>query len=156
MKKYKQLALAILLLACIGCGGTDAPVEMATRGYNHDLMKEAVEKAKAQLGDFIEALESGSGKDFAIKESVSDGNNREYIWLTDVEYSDGKFEGVVTNASAIVEGIKIGDRRTVPKSKVADWKYENDGKKFGNFTLKILIHSVPENDRAPYNEEPGG
>ena len=49
-----------------------------------------------------------------------------------------------------------GDQRTVSRSKVVDWKYENEGEKFGNFTLGILIESVPENDRAEYEAELGG
>lgn len=161
MKNFRQLILLITVLSpaiagFIGCGGTVASENMATRGDDHKLMDEAIETAKAKLDDFIAAIESGSGEKHAIKESITSGKKREYIWLTNVKYADGQFTGTVVNAPTMVKGIAMGDQRTVSRSKVVDWKYENEGEKFGNFTLGILIESVPENDRAEYEAELGG
>lgn len=149
----KYHAMIFIVLLCVGCSGENAPGPMATRGYNHKLMKEAIEAAKAQLDDFISAVESGDGENFAIKESITTGHTREFIWLTDVKFEDGKFKGTVANTPTMLNGIQLGEQRTVEKAKVADWKYENAGKTHGDFTLKILINSVPENDRADYQTE---
>ena len=74
--------------------------------------------------------------------------------MNKVEYVDGKFQGTVGEQEHIAD-VEPGMIRTVKKDDVVDWKYEKDGKVFGNYTLRLLIKSVPEDDRGPYEVEFG-
>jgi len=149
-------ATALMATAFTGCGGKQSgKISTASQGYDTEKMDAAIEQAKSGIEDFATALQASDGTNFAIKEKViATGKINEFIWLTEVEYVDGKFKATVGDQQLTAD-LKPGTIRIVEKEDVIDWKYEKNGKVFGNYTLRLLIKSVPEDDREPYEVEFG-
>ena len=63
-------------------------------------------------------------------------------------YRDGRFEGAIDNEPGIVSNVTIGQQWGVDKSEVSDWMYLRDGKVYGNYTLRPLMKSMPEDQAA--------
>ena len=147
---------AFLATVFSGCGGKPSgQISTASKGYDTEKMDAAIAKAKSGIEDFVTALESSDGEGFAIKEKINTtGNTNEHVWLTNVEHADGQFKGTVGDQQYIAD-LEPESIRTVEKENVVDWKYEKDGKVFGNYTLRLLIKSVPEDAREPYDVEYG-
>ena len=156
MKRLLFFLIATAFLAtAAGCGERSAKTSTASAGYDTKKMDAAIAQAKSGIEDFVTALQTGDGADFAIKEKIeAAGAINEYVWLNKVEYVDGKLQGTVGEQEHIAD-VEPGMIRTVKKDDVVDWKYEKDGKVFGNYTLRLLIKSVPEDDRGPYEVEFG-
>ena len=153
---FFSIAMAFLATAFSGCGGEQvSESSTASEGYDTKKMKAAIAQAKSGIEEFVTALQSGDGSDFAIKEKiVSTGEVNEYVWLSNVEYVNGKFQATVGEQDYLAD-LEPGAIRTVEKEDVIDWKYEKDGKIYGNYTLRLLIHSMPEDAREPYETEYG-
>ncbi len=144
----------LFALLVAGCADSK-PETLFTDGYDQAEMDAAIEQARENVDLFIAAMQAGDGTDFAIKEPITDKNETEHFWLTDVTYADGQFKGLVGNDPGIVKNVKFGDERIVKKEAISDWLYFKDGKMRGNYTLPVLLKSASPEERAEYESMMG-
>jgi uncharacterized protein YegJ (DUF2314 family) len=86
------------------------------------------------------------GTDFSVKAPIEDSGETEHFWLTDIVYRDGEFQGLIGNDPGMVTNVKLGQRWTIQKSEISDWMFMRDGKIHGNYTMRPLLKTMPEEE----------
>jgi uncharacterized protein YegJ (DUF2314 family) len=157
----KIKVLIVLIIFCFaGCKNSDK-VERENQPtiYNVESndkeMSEAIKKANQTLTDFNLALQNPKieVKSLKVKFETSDGN--EHIWLSNIEYKNGKYWGILDNEPEYITEYKIGDKIEVDNSKISDWMYLKNGKLFGGYTIKLLRSRMTENEKDQFDAESG-
>lgn len=142
------LFMLLLSLFLIGCNSQ--PDTLVTGDYDEQEMADAISKAKSTVDTFIQTLKSGDGEGFAVKAPISDGKNVEHFWVTNVAYKDGKFTGKIDNEPGMVSNVKVGQEWTIAKEDISDWMFIRNDKMHGNYTMRPLLKTLPENEAAIY------
>ena len=106
-------------------------------------MKRAFEKARATLDGFLRKAsepEKGTSK-YALKVAVSEGQNTEFFWVRNFQWSDGQFTGNLANEPQMVKKFRNGQRIEFGRELVVDWTYwdATQRRTFGNFTACALL-----------------
>jgi uncharacterized protein YegJ (DUF2314 family) len=141
--------LAIFLVALCGCGKSP-PDTLVQSGYDEQEMESAIARARSEVDSFITELTKPTGSDHAVKAPIEDDGETEHFWLTDVTFKDGTFEGTINNDPGIVDNVKIGQKWTIKKGDISDWLFMRDGKMYGNYTMRPLLKTMPEDEAARF------
>ena len=107
-------------------------------------MNAAIENAKKHVDKFIEYLSDPNVDTISVKVPIEDRGEVEHFWLSDIQYKDGKFTGTINNYPVSVKKVKFGQNVTVKKEEISDWMYMKDNKIHGNYTLRAMLKSMPE------------
>ena len=111
-----------------------------------DPMSEAIERARASIGDFFAALRlpRRGQTDFQIQAIFADGEQREQIWLSHLDFNTKPATGIVSTRPRIKT---ISYRARVPfrPEQMSDWMYNDNGRLVGGFTLRTMLSA--ETDR---------
>jgi uncharacterized protein YegJ (DUF2314 family) len=148
MKTYSTLLFVCLILATCSC--SKSPETLVKGGYDEKEMDAAIARARSEVDVFIAEMLKGNGTDFAVKAPIQDKEETEHFWLTDIVYRNGKFEGVIGNDPGIVTNVKSGQKWTIKKSEISDWMFMRDGKIYGNYTMRPLLKTMPEEEAARF------
>jgi uncharacterized protein YegJ (DUF2314 family) len=146
MRPY--LTLLLLLITCSACD--KKPDTLIDSGYDEQEMEDAVTRARSEVDSFIAELSSPTGEDHAAKAPIVDDGKTEHFWLTDVAYRNGAFEGTVNNDPGIVKNVRVGQKWTVKKAEISDWMFMRDDKIHGNYTVRPLLKTMPEDEAAKW------
>jgi uncharacterized protein YegJ (DUF2314 family) len=161
IKKMKVKILIILIVFCfVSCKKSDKieresqPDVYNVEGSDKE-MNGAIKKANQTLTDFNSALLNPEieVKSLKVKFETSKGN--EHIWLSDVQYQDGKYSGILNNEPEYVIEYKIGDKVEVDDREISDWMYIENGKLFGGYSIKLLRDRMTESERKQFDAESG-
>lgn len=136
--------LFLLLLLPLATTQAADPATLVKEGYDQKEMDEAIAKAKKTVDKFIQVLESGEGENFAVKAPIKDGEDVEHFWITDVTFKKDKFTGRIGNDPGIVSNVEIGQKWTIAKDEISDWMFMRDSKMHGNYTMRPLLKTMPE------------
>jgi uncharacterized protein YegJ (DUF2314 family) len=142
----KRIALALLALTlsltCCSDNSYDPVTEVE---FDDKDMNVAIDDARSSVAEFVERLKNPRPTDesFSVKKMISDGEEVEHLWLTDVSYSHGKFTGIINEDPQSVRNVKFGQKVTVEETEILDWMYLDDGELVGNFTLRVLLKRMP-------------
>lgn len=139
------LIAPLVVIAVCGCGKS-APETLVTSGYDQQEMDAAMARARSEVGSFIVELANPTGTDHAVKAPIEDNGQTEHFWLIDLTYQDGQFGGTINNDPDIVGNVKIGQKWKVASNEISDWLYMKDGKMFGNYTMRPLLKTMPEEE----------
>ena len=112
---------------------------------DNERINSAKEEARKTIDYFVGILNSDEANDclFSVKVKIDDGEQVEFVWLSDIEYLNGKFKGKIANEIQSVKNVKEGDIWEVDKESISDWLYVKDDKLYGNFTCKAAISGFP-------------
>ncbi len=118
-------------------------------------MHRAVIEARKNVSVFIAALNNpGTGQhDFEVKKPFVQGADVEHIWLSDVEFKDNLFYGLVDNHPSKIKGVKFGDRASVSPEKISDWAFVDNGKLVGGYTIRVLSENLSAERRKSFENE---
>jgi uncharacterized protein YegJ (DUF2314 family) len=104
-----------------------------------EAMTGAIEHARASIGEFFKALRlpRKGQHDFQIQAIFEAGDEREQIWLSDLDFSTKPATGIVSTRPRIKT---IAYRQRVPfrPDQMSDWMYNDNGRQIGGFTLPAL------------------
>lgn len=142
----KRSFLSLIALSWVWCGCASKSDTAVRSGYDEKEMAAAIARARSEVDTFIRELAHPTGTDHAVKAPIRDGNNTEHVWLSEVTYKDGKFEGTIDNQPEAVRNVKIGQRWVVEKYEISDWMFLRNGKMYGNYTLRPLLKTMPEDE----------
>ena len=139
----RHYAIAILLVAAVGCG-KPAPDTLIDSGYDEQEMEAAINRARSEVDSFIAELSKPTGTNHAVKAPITDKGETEHFWLIDVSYKNGQFEGTIDNDPGMVSNVEAGQKWTIKKEDISDWMYMRDGKMYGNYTMRPLLAAMSE------------
>ncbi len=107
-------------------------------------MKKAMANARAHLPHFWQVMAEAKNheEDFSIKVRITDGDDVEYFWCTDLKVEKGAVTAEIGNDPELVKTVKLGQRIPVKESDIVDWLYMKDGKMIGNYTSRPLMKSM--------------
>lgn len=144
MKSNLLLFFACAILTCAGCN--QKPETLVEGGYDQQEMDEAIARARSETDNFLQELASGNGTDFAVKAPIEDNGATEHFWLIDIVYKDGVFEGSIGDEPGVVKNVEYGQKWTIKKSEISDWMFMRDGKIHGNYTMRPLLKTLPDDE----------
>lgn len=109
----------------------------------------AIQQARQTVATFIKAIQSPgtSQSHFAVKAAFEDDYGREMMWLSEIEYRDGKFSGTLGNTPNSVRSVDYGDRVTVASDRIADWMFIDDGLLIGGYTMRVMRDRLSPEER---------
>jgi uncharacterized protein YegJ (DUF2314 family) len=117
--------------------------EIAYMASEEPAMRQAFERARATLDDFLSRAENpaeGTTR-YALKVAVSDGRNTEYFWVNRFTGSADSFAGFLGNEPRLVKKYKFDEKFSFSRKQIVDWTYFDQPTKsmLGNFTACALL-----------------
>jgi len=117
----------------------DSAVEM---NDEEPAMQKAMERARTGLDDFLQKVGSPPPETdyYSVKVRVREGDNLEYLWLSNLKAQGELWSGRIDNAP-MIRSVKKGQSYSFAKSEIVDWTYIDRTKKkiVGNFTTCALL-----------------
>lgn len=148
MEHRATLAL-LVVLALSGCS-KPTPDTLIRGGYDEQEMDAAIARARSEVDSFISELTHPTGTDHAVKAPITDAGQTEHFWLINVSFANGEFKGTIDNDPGIVGNVKAGQPWTIRKADISDWMFMRNGKMYGNYTMRPLLKTMPEDEAAKY------
>lgn len=120
-------------------------------------MNDAMKKAQKTLPDFEKALQSYNPKfsNFTIKKEYQTKEGTEHIWISEIVKQGDKFYGYAENVPVSIEEVKLGDIVEIPKNKISDWMYFDDGKARGGYTIRVFRSRMSQDEQHQFDENFG-
>jgi uncharacterized protein YegJ (DUF2314 family) len=163
---YQPLAAAVILFAGIALPAhADDPLRSETRtntanepeSYNvpnqHAAMRKAVTNAQKTVRQFIDALEQPAPgeTDFEVKKPFVQRGKIEHIWLSDVKFLGGRFQGTVDNVPEEIKGLKLGQVVSVNPDEISDWMYIKSGRLVGGYTIRVHYNELTPEQKQEFD-----
>ncbi|HEU5406146.1 MAG TPA: DUF2314 domain-containing protein [Nitrospira sp.] len=121
----------------------DSAVEMSDED---PAMQKAMGRARAGLEDFLRKAGSppANTDQYSVKVRVSEGDNQEYLWVSNLKVQGDLCSGRIDNLP-MIRSVKKGQSYSFAKTEIVDWTYIDKSKKkvFGNFTTCALLTKEP-------------
>jgi uncharacterized protein YegJ (DUF2314 family) len=121
----------------------DSAVEMSDED---PAMQKAMERARAGLEDFLRKAGTPppNTDQYSVKVRVSEGDNQEYLWVSNLKAQGDLLSGRIDNLP-MIRSVKKGQSYSFAKTEIVDWTYIDRSKKkvFGNFTTCALLTKEP-------------
>jgi len=117
---------------------------------DHAAMQRAVIEAQSTIGKFIAALKNPEPgqRDFEIKKTFIQGSQMERLWLSDVRFVSGHFQGRVDDKPRNIRELKLGQLVSVNPNQISDWLYVDNGALVGGKGILVGGYTI----RAHYKE----
>jgi uncharacterized protein YegJ (DUF2314 family) len=142
------LLVAVLACAVAGCkkAGRDTVVTVAA---DDPEMTAAIAKARETLPEFWQAMAQpdSSVKGFALKVRLTDAHGTEHFWADGIKRKNGKIWGTIENVPSLVTSVKQGEEITIPEADISDWRYQEDGKLKGAYSVRAMLPKMSASDR---------
>lgn len=162
----KHAALSLLLLSTLLIGCRPEGMQSIKREGKPDInmvkqddpeMNAAIAKGQQTLPEFVKALRSPrpTMEGVSVKAKFEDINGNEHMWVAEPTWDGKAISGLLANDPHWVKTVKRGDPVTVPASDISDWKYVENGKLIGGYTLRLLMQRMSPAERAEV-ENSGG
>ena len=165
MVRFPAPVVPLLLLTGVvaGCGREPRPGDTVERegeprvtmvDDDDPRMTAAINEARSTVGQFIAAVNNPTPSQSAlsVKLPVSDGDQIEHMWLSEVGHANGKFTGHIANEPHQITTVKLGDRTEVAQDQISDWMYVDNGKLVGGYTLRVLRDAMSDEERRAFDE----
>jgi uncharacterized protein YegJ (DUF2314 family) len=150
------LVLALALAAALPARAQDEVISFAD---DDPAMSAAVETARNHLGQVLTATisEVGVGHpalSLKVAFPVEGGEtDTEVIWLSEISLAQAGMAGKLANEPVNMAGLHLGDEVRFTQEMIYDWGLAGpDGKMFGHYTTRVLLHTLPEAQAAPIRE----
>ncbi|REC62861.1 hypothetical protein DRF65_08545 [Chryseobacterium pennae] len=158
---------SICLLSCfaiLSCQKKDKIIKVDNEPGVHILqgedneMNTAIENAQNSLYQFRQAIESHNPDyyNFALKEKfTTPDSGGEHIWISEVQYSDYKFYGIVDGEPISTMEVKLGDTIEVNPQNITDWMYIDKNIVKGAYTTRVLRKRISKEEQKQMDRESG-
>lgn len=130
---------------------TGSPVISIKSGDNE--MAEAIQAAQHSLPAMLALYAQGTLPDFTVKVQVfdeEDPDNSEHFWLSQMEIREDHVAGIIDAAPRVVSNVVEGQKYQLPLENITDWMYVEDEMIHGNYTLRVLLPQMPEQEAEMY------
>jgi len=165
MQRHYLLSVSMLLIilvpqfaiseTLIDKAKSDSAVDMSDE---EPAMQKAMERARASLDDFLRKAGSPPPDtvQYSVKVRVLDGENKEYLWISNLKGQGELWSGRIDNLP-VIRSVKKGQSYSFAKSEIVDWTYVDKTKKkvVGNFTTCALLTKEPPSVAEALRKEYG-
>ena len=131
----------------------DSSDELAIYSADDQEMNAAQMEARRTYPEFLTALQNGCNgcANFLIKMRFSYGEaNGEHIWIENLQIGDGEVRGTLANVPENIQNLNYADTVEVVKEKISDWKYTQNGKLVGGYTLRVMYNRMTEEEKRQF------
>lgn len=120
-------------------------------------MNAAMAEGQKTLPRFLETLRHppAGTEGYAIKATFRAGTQVEHMWLQEPRAVGDKFEGILANDPAYLDGYRNGDSLSVARAQIVDWSYIDKGTLVGGYTLRVMFKRTPPAEREALQRELG-
>ena len=110
------------------------------------VMDDAIARARASVDAFIARMAAPQPGDegFGVKMRFNDGGKSEHIWVSELRLEGDEFVGVLEAAPRYVHSVRLGQEVRVKKSEISDWAFGNGNSMHGNYTVRVMMPSLPK------------
>ncbi len=115
-----------------------------------EAMHAAIAKAKESLPGVLERLRVEGLENFSVKVPITDDHGTEHFWLSNTEFVEGVFKGILDADPRVVECVTPSQAHEAKVEDVTDWLFLEEGKMRGNFTLRALLPHMTPAEAAKY------
>lgn len=117
-------------------------------------MQAAIREAKTSFRQFIEAFcqPTERQKSFLVKVVFDEGDNREHIWLADLDFHGSKPSGVVA-VEPNLPSLRFMQRVEFEPSYISDWMYVDDGYLVGGYTTRVIRKRMSPEQRQAHDAQ---
>jgi uncharacterized protein YegJ (DUF2314 family) len=152
----------LLLLICLSCNSQNK-TERVNEPTIYNLESEdveinrAIKTAQQTLTKFEKAIRSNNANFslFALKVKFENKENAEHIWLSNVEFKNGEYFGVVDNLPEHITEVKLGETLKIDINTITDWMYLDKSNLVGGYTIRVLRDRMSEDERKQFDLESG-
>jgi uncharacterized protein YegJ (DUF2314 family) len=129
---------------------------------DHAAMHRATLEAQSTIGKFIAALKNPEPgqRDFEIKKTFIQGSQTERLWLSDVRFVSGHFQGRIDDKPRNIGELKLGQLVSVNTNKIDDWLYVDNGALVGGkgilvggYTIRAHYKKLSPKQKQEFNRE---
>lgn len=115
-------------------------------------MEAAIDHAKSTIKQFFDAFCNPAVQQtgFLLKVVFDEGDEREHIWLADLDFSGGLPSGVIANESSL-PGLQFMQRVEFEPSHISDWMYVDDGRLVGGYTTRVIRDRMSAEQRMEFD-----
>ncbi|MBX3420466.1 MAG: DUF2314 domain-containing protein [Pirellulaceae bacterium] len=112
-------------------------------------MEAAIDDAKSTIKQFFDAYCSPTEQQtgFLLKVVFDEGDQREHIWLADLDFSGELPSGVVANEPDL-PSLTFMQRVEFDPSYISDWMYVDGGRLVGAYTTRLIRDRMTPKERA--------
>jgi uncharacterized protein YegJ (DUF2314 family) len=138
--------------------GTPAAAAPAAPGtIDEKAMAEAVTKAVASFDDFLARFRSPQPGDtnFCVKVRIIDGNRYEDFWIKNPKLEAEPYSGMIANEPGTVTNVTFKQDYAFFRTNIVDWMYRANGKVQGNYTLPVILKSLPPEEADAIRRDAG-
>ena len=139
------LALGLMLTPLVGCGGCGGKDKAKNDGVVVlDQADTEIAAARAQarqtVGQFLQVLAAPTATqtNFAIKVRFEEGEQVEFMWLTELRLEQGMLLGRVNNQPTLLQNVRQGDTFSVSPMQIDDWMYVDNQQMIGGYSIAVL------------------
>ncbi|AZA80744.1 hypothetical protein C1637_12030 [Chryseobacterium lactis] len=121
-------------------------------------MNTAIQNAQNSFYQFKQAIESHNPDyyNFALKERfTTPDSGGEHIWISEVQYADHKFYGIVDGEPISTTAVKLGDTIEINPQDITDWMYIDKNIVKGAYTTRVLRKRISKEEREQMDKESG-
>lgn len=102
-------------------------------------MAAAVAEARRRWPEFVTAFENRTdSQHFAVKAPFTEGEHREYMWLSVTGIENNIIFGKLDNDPGALKNLHCGSTVRVPVAQLNDWIIADDDDMTGGFTIEVL------------------
>ena len=120
-------------------------------------MNAAMTQAKRELPGFWQHFASPASDegDFMVKYDVLGGDDAEYIWAGRLRRDGGRLTGALVEDAVQVEGLKGGQRVSIPEDRIVDWAYFKGPVMQGSYTTRVMLDQMSPEEAASFRRTLG-
>jgi uncharacterized protein YegJ (DUF2314 family) len=153
----QRYIVVFALLALTACGfdrqekkGSQAADNLYSTDKDDQEMNRAMATAKRTFPRFDSAFSSGryDRDQFSIKVRFAAPGGNEYIWLTEIQKSNGHYIGIVSDTPRATTWVRLGEKWEIPDQDIVDWLYTKDSIAHGAYTLRLILSRMSKDERA--------
>jgi uncharacterized protein YegJ (DUF2314 family) len=158
MKALITILITVTLLVTSSCSGGKEGDNYTAVSSDDAGMNEAIAKAKATSDDFVRALHARrpGTKDFFVKKPYpTPSGSWEHMWIEVTDEHQGVLEGIVANEAEDTHEVKIGQKVSFKITEISDWKYQDEKKLIGGYTIRYFLDKMSPEEREAFLKEAG-
>ncbi len=152
MQRLVVLSIVLLELFIYSSAFSQSFTDKAKKDHAVDMsdedpaMQKAMDRARAGLEDFLRKAGAPppNTDQYSVKIRVSEGDNQEYLWVSNLKSQGDLWSGRIDNLP-MIRSVKKGQSYSFAKTEIVDWTYIDRSKKkvFGNFTTCAILTKEP-------------
>jgi len=124
---------------------------------NDKEMNDAILKARMTFKIFEAALKNPkkAQSNFTVKYPFDYEGGQEHLWLVDIKIDSNRYFGYIGNDPELAKTIKYNQKVEFKPDSISDWKFFDDKKLIGGYTIKVIYNRMTEKEKEQFMKDNG-